>query len=148
MLTHRQSADDHAAEAARSQSQGQRDRHRQVAGDARELDLRLDEGGHCTFLFSDHDFQTLLIRINASLVGLVILSAEMGPLTMGHSAWRSGFVHTTGKDHEFTDWEDLERFVDAFLVQVAEHRDQSEKPLEKHPLTADKSELFARKKTV
>ena len=54
----------------------------------------------------------------------------------------------TSKDHEFTDWQDLEAFVDAFLAQVVEHRDQSGKPHEKHSLTADKSELFARNKTV
>lgn len=54
----------------------------------------------------------------------------------------------TSQDHEFTDWKDLEAFVDAFLTQVAEHAGQTDKPPEKHAFTAEESELFTRNKNV
>ncbi len=52
----------------------------------------------------------------------------------------------TSQDHEFTDWKDLEAFVDAFLAQVAEHVSLTAKTPEKHTFAAEKSELFARDK--
>ncbi|MGI9498681.1 MAG: flavodoxin domain-containing protein [Geminicoccaceae bacterium] len=52
----------------------------------------------------------------------------------------------TSQDHEFTDWKDLDAFVDAFLTQVAEHEGQTGKPPEKHAFVAEESELFARDK--
>jgi menaquinone-dependent protoporphyrinogen oxidase len=36
-------------------------------------------------------------------------------------AGAKGASTDTSKDHEFTDWRDLETFVDAFLVQIADH---------------------------
>ncbi len=57
-----------------------------------------------------------------------------------------GVSTDTSQDHEFTDWKDLEAFVDAFLAQVAEHTDHADKPVEKHAFTAEESELFTRKK--
>ena len=50
----------------------------------------------------------------------------------------------TSQDHEFTDWKDLEAFVDAFATQVAEHMDLTIKTPEKHAFAADESELLAR----
>jgi menaquinone-dependent protoporphyrinogen oxidase len=50
----------------------------------------------------------------------------------------------TSQDHEFTDWKDLEAFVDAFLAQVAEHMGLTAKTPEKHTFAAGESELFAR----
>ncbi len=50
----------------------------------------------------------------------------------------------TSQDYEFTDWKDLEAFVDAFLTQVAEHADQTDEPPEKHTFAAEESELFTR----
>ncbi len=52
----------------------------------------------------------------------------------------------TSKDHEFTDWKDLEAFVGAFLAQVTEHAGLTAKTPEKHSFTAEESELFARDK--
>ena len=52
----------------------------------------------------------------------------------------------TSKDHEFTDWRDLEIFVDAFLARVYEHEGQSDTPSEKHSFVAEESELLARDK--
>ena len=59
-----------------------------------------------------------------------------------------GVSTDTSQDHEFTDWKDLEAFVDAFLTQVAEHTGQTDKPPEKHAFTAEASELFTRNKNV
>ena len=52
----------------------------------------------------------------------------------------------TSRDHEFTDWKDLEAFVDSFLVQVAEHLDLTAETADKHTFVAEESELFARDK--
>ena len=49
----------------------------------------------------------------------------------------------TSKDHEFTDWKDLEAFADRFLGQIATHGDQNDRSSEKHAFTAEESELFA-----
>ena len=43
----------------------------------------------------------------------------------------------TSQDHEFTDWKDLEAFVDAFLVQIVEHAGEVDKPSEKHTLVTE-----------
>ena len=59
-----------------------------------------------------------------------------------------GAYTDTSQDHEFTDWKDLEAFVDAFLAQVAEHTDHADQPAEKHAFTAEESELFTRNKNV
>ena len=63
-------------------------------------------------------------------------------------AGAKGASTDTSKDHEFTDWKDLEAFVDAFIVQVAEHTNRADKPTKKHAFTADESELFTRNKNV
>ena len=49
----------------------------------------------------------------------------------------------TSRDHEFTDWKDLEAFTDAFLRQIAAHGDQYDHAFEKHGFTTERSELFA-----
>jgi len=41
-------------------------------------------------------------------------------------AGAKGASTDTSKDHEFTDWPDLEALVDAFLAQAAEHSDDRE----------------------
>ncbi len=57
-----------------------------------------------------------------------------------------GASTNTSRDHEFTDWNDLEAFVDAILAQVAEHIGMTIKTPEKHTFAAEESELFARDK--
>ena len=54
----------------------------------------------------------------------------------------------TSQDHEFTDWKDLEAFVDAFLAQVAEPMGLTAKIPEKHTFAAEESELFTQDKNV
>ena len=61
-------------------------------------------------------------------------------------AGSSGAPTDTSRDHEFTDWKDLEAFTDAFLAQVSEHAGQADLPSEKHAFAAEEPELFARDK--
>ncbi|MGI9504958.1 MAG: flavodoxin domain-containing protein [Geminicoccaceae bacterium] len=42
-------------------------------------------------------------------------------------AGSKGASTDTSKDHEFTDWKDIEVFLDSFLSQVSEHPDEAHK---------------------
>ena len=57
-------------------------------------------------------------------------------------AGAKGASTDTDKDHEFTDWSDLEVFADAFLKQVHEHGDLIAKPSAGPTLDDDKSGLI------
>jgi menaquinone-dependent protoporphyrinogen oxidase len=61
-------------------------------------------------------------------------------------AGAKGASTDTSKDHEFTDWNDLKAFADAFLLQVGKFGDQSSSATEKRAFTGQPSELFAEKK--
>lgn len=58
-------------------------------------------------------------------------------------AGAKGASTDTSKDHEFTDWRDLEGFVDAFIGQVAEPSDDSRDALRKHRFGEEEAELIA-----
>ncbi len=49
----------------------------------------------------------------------------------------------TSQDHEFTDWKDLEAFVDAFLTRVTESKGKTDELPEKHAFVAEETELLA-----
>jgi menaquinone-dependent protoporphyrinogen oxidase len=58
-------------------------------------------------------------------------------------AGAKGASTDTSKDHEFTDWRDLEAFVGSFLDQVAEHAGQADRISTKHRFGHEETELFA-----
>ena len=50
----------------------------------------------------------------------------------------------TSKDHEFTDWRDLEAFVDAFMGQLSEHSGKADDTSQKRRFGDDDSRLTPR----
>jgi menaquinone-dependent protoporphyrinogen oxidase len=58
-------------------------------------------------------------------------------------AGAKGASTDTGHDHEFTDWRDLEAFVDRFLAQLAERPDGGDRPSRQHRSGEEAPSLFS-----